>query len=107
MFSVSTDLVSVTEIARMLGVSRQRVNQLIQAYEDFPEPEADLAIGRVWSRSAVQAWEDSHPRRSGRRVAESKTVPTQSGTGGSLVEAEASEADHKRPRPRTGGQRPA
>ena len=96
---MSTDLVSVTEIARMLGVSRQRVNQLIQAYEDFPEPEADLAIGRVWSRSAVQAWEDSHPRRSGRRVAESKTVPTQSETSGAL--AEASEAEHKRPRPRT------
>ena len=61
------DLVSATEIAEMLGVSRQRVNQLIQAYTDFPEPEADLAIGRVWLRSAVQSWADSHPRTPGRR----------------------------------------
>jgi predicted DNA-binding transcriptional regulator AlpA len=104
MFSVSSDLVSVTEIARMFGVSRQRVNQLIQAYEDFPKPEADLAIGRVWSRSAVQAWEDAHPRRSGRRIVESTTVIAQSGP---LPEAGANKADLKRPRRRTGGQEPA
>lgn len=61
------NLVSVTEIAEMLGVSRQRVNQLIHAYADFPEAEADLAIGRVWLRSAVQSWADSHPRTPGRR----------------------------------------
>jgi predicted DNA-binding transcriptional regulator AlpA len=60
------DLVSVTEIAEMLGISRQRVNQLIQAYEDFPPPEADLAIGRVWLRSAIEEWAKSHPRRAGR-----------------------------------------
>ena len=65
-----TDLVSVTEIAEMLGVSRQRVNQLVQAYDDFPAPEADLAIGRVWLRSAVEGWAESHPRKPGRRPAD-------------------------------------
>ena len=90
-----TELVSVTEIARMLGVSRQRVNQLIQAYGDFPKPEAELAIGRVWLRSAVQAWDDTHPRPSGRRPVESTTAATQSKNAGSLRGAGAGEGDHK------------
>ncbi len=60
------ELVSVTEIAELLGVSRQRVNQLIQTYSDFPEPEANLAIGRVWRRAAIEAWIRTHPRRPGR-----------------------------------------
>ena len=63
---VRTDLVSVTEIAELLGVSRQRVNQLIRAYMDFPLPEAELAIGRVWLRSAVEEWNRSHLRTAGR-----------------------------------------
>lgn len=71
-----TDLVSVTEIAEMLGISRQRVNQLIQAYEDFPQPEADLAIGRVWLRSAVETWALSHPRKPGRPTSSRLGPPT-------------------------------
>jgi predicted DNA-binding transcriptional regulator AlpA len=63
---VPEDLVSVPEIAMMLGVSRQRVHQLIQAYEDFPEPVAELAVGRIWNRSDIEQWIASHPRRTGR-----------------------------------------
>jgi predicted DNA-binding transcriptional regulator AlpA len=59
-------LVSVPEIADMLGVSQQRVHQIIKAYSDFPLPEAELAIGRVWLRSGVEEWAGTHPRRSGR-----------------------------------------
>ncbi len=77
-----TDLVSVTEIAAMLGISRQRVNQLVQAYDDFPKPEADLAIGRVWLRSAVEAWVDSHPRRPGRRPISTLPTPAAQGDDG-------------------------
>ena len=65
LFDVPAELVSLTEIATMLGVSRQRVSQLIETYKDFPRPEADLAVGRVWLKSRVQAWADSHPRRPG------------------------------------------
>jgi len=72
------DLVSVTEIAEMLGVSRQRVNQLIEAYADFPAPEADLAIGRVWTRRSVESWADSHPRKPGRRPAKGATAAADS-----------------------------
>jgi predicted DNA-binding transcriptional regulator AlpA len=49
------DLVSTLEIAEMLGVTRQRVDQLHRT-EGFPEPAAELAIGRVWRRQDVEAW---------------------------------------------------
>lgn len=48
------------EIGRILGVSRQRVYQLMDAYDDFPEPLATLAVGRVWSRAAVEDWDRRH-----------------------------------------------
>lgn len=64
------DLVSVTEIAEILGVSRQRVNQLIDTYADFPTPEAELAIGRVWSREQIEEWDRTHPRKPGRPVSD-------------------------------------
>lgn len=48
-------LVGVTEIAQMLGVSRQRADQLSRT-EAFPAPQAELAAGRVWSREAVETW---------------------------------------------------
>jgi len=55
------DLVSRVEIAELLGISRQRVQQLTDR-PDFPPPVADLAIGKVWARSAVEQW----ARRTGR-----------------------------------------
>jgi predicted DNA-binding transcriptional regulator AlpA len=54
-YAPSVDLVSTPEIAVMLGVSRQRVDQLTRM-EGFPEPAAELAIGRVWERADVEAW---------------------------------------------------
>ena len=56
-------LVGMAEIAEMLGVSRQRVSQLIETYEDFPKPEVELSGGRVWSRTAIETWIASHPER--------------------------------------------
>jgi prophage regulatory protein len=54
-------LVGSAEIGRMLGVNRQRVQQLIKR-DDFPAPEAELAMGKVWKREAVEAWARSHGR---------------------------------------------
>ena len=54
-------LVGVAEIAQMLGVTRQRVNQLVRE-PDFPAPEAKLTAGRIWKRVDVEAW----ARRTGR-----------------------------------------
>ena len=48
-------LVGATEIAEILGVSRQRVHQLA-ASPDFPRPEVELSAGKVWSREAIERW---------------------------------------------------
>lgn len=65
---MTSHLVGMSEIARMLGVSRQRVAQIVEAYSDFPQPEVTLSSGRVWSTSSVKAWIDLHPvRKPGRR----------------------------------------
>jgi predicted DNA-binding transcriptional regulator AlpA len=56
-------LVGMAEIAEMLGVTRQRVGQLIESYDDFPKPEVELSGGRVWSRTAIETWIASHPER--------------------------------------------
>src|SRR5688572_7974468 len=64
------ELVGVAEIAELLGVSRPRAHQLIEAYDDFPKPVSDLSVGRVWARAAVELWVALHPdRRPGRPAA--------------------------------------
>ncbi len=69
-------LMGMAEIAEMLGVSRQRVAQLIETYDDFPKPEVELTGGRVWSRTAVETWISTHPDRGPGRAAESdETAP--------------------------------
>jgi len=45
----------------MLGVSRQRVQQLVSR-DGFPEPEAVLEMGKVWKRSNVEEWARSRGR---------------------------------------------
>ena len=64
---MDVELMAIPEIARLLGVSRQRASKIIQTYGDFPDPVADLSIGRVWRRHDVERWERTHPRRPGRR----------------------------------------
>lgn len=50
------------EIAKMLGVTRQSVDELSRTREDFPQPVVRLASGRIWKRKDVEAW----ARRTGR-----------------------------------------
>jgi predicted DNA-binding transcriptional regulator AlpA len=54
-------LVGSAEIGRMLGVSRQRVQQLISR-KDFPRPVVVLDMGKVWKRTEVSEWATSHGR---------------------------------------------
>lgn len=49
-------LVGVAEIASMLGISRQRVNEIVQTHSEFPRPEAELSAGRVWRRDVIEDW---------------------------------------------------
>jgi predicted DNA-binding transcriptional regulator AlpA len=65
--TMKDDLVAIPEIAEILGVTRQRASKIIQSYDDFPTPAAELSIGRVWQRADVESWARSHPRRPGRR----------------------------------------
>lgn len=49
------EFVGVHELTTILGVSRQRVDQL--AHQDgFPEPVARLKVGRIWRTTDVVAW---------------------------------------------------
>ena len=49
------NLAGTTEIAAMLGVSKQRASQIIQQ-PNFPKPVDVLARGGVWRRSDVERW---------------------------------------------------
>jgi predicted DNA-binding transcriptional regulator AlpA len=53
---MTIDLVGVAEIAEMLGVSRQRVHQIIREDEAFPHAVAELSAGKIWQRSDVERW---------------------------------------------------
>ncbi len=50
-----TRLVGVREISKLLGVSRQRADQVVRT-KGFPDPVAELAGGRIWERSGVVKW---------------------------------------------------
>lgn len=43
------------EIAKRLGLSRQRVQQLAER-DDWPEPFDELSMGRVWLISDIEEW---------------------------------------------------
>jgi predicted DNA-binding transcriptional regulator AlpA len=49
-------LVGMTEIADLLGLTRQRVHQLVQTDPTFPKPEAELVGGRIWKRVDIERW---------------------------------------------------
>jgi predicted DNA-binding transcriptional regulator AlpA len=60
---VTEHLVGAAEVARILGVSRQRVAQLVASAPAFPRAEVELAGGRVWSLREIEAWAAAHPDR--------------------------------------------
>lgn len=55
------DLVGVAEIAALLGVSKQRADQLTRTAA-FPKPVSELASGRIWRRRDVERWIEKHRR---------------------------------------------
>lgn len=52
----------VSEVAEVLGLSRQRVAQL-RNRPDFPDPVAEIASGPIWDLDAVAGWLGSGVRR--------------------------------------------
>lgn len=59
MFAVMHHLMGAAEIADRLGVSRQRVQQLVKR-DDFPVPVHVLAMGKVWASADVERWIAAH-----------------------------------------------
>lgn len=56
---VPDDLLAISGVAKLLGVSKQRADQLSRE-RGFPDPAADIDTGgrvfRAWSRDEVEAW---------------------------------------------------
>lgn len=52
------DLIGLSEVAEMFGVSRQVVANWRSRYADFPGPLAELKGGPVWQRRDMVAWAD-------------------------------------------------
>ena len=50
------ELGGVREVARWLGISRQRVYQLVVTDPRFPEPVAELEMGRIWRMADIDKW---------------------------------------------------
>jgi predicted DNA-binding transcriptional regulator AlpA len=59
MLAAMHHLMGAAEIADRLGVSRQRVQQLVSS-PDFPAPESSLRMGKVWRTEDVEAWIEKH-----------------------------------------------
>jgi predicted DNA-binding transcriptional regulator AlpA len=62
---IPSELVGISEIAAILGVSRQRAHALVRR-SDFPEPIARLASGSVWTRPSIDLFVESWKRKPGR-----------------------------------------
>jgi predicted DNA-binding transcriptional regulator AlpA len=60
------ELAGLAEAATILGVSKQRVIELIGSDSQFPRPVAILACGRIYLRSAVEQYGRARNRRGGR-----------------------------------------
>jgi predicted DNA-binding transcriptional regulator AlpA len=51
------DLMSVTDISRLLGMTRAGADKLVKRDATFPKPVAVLTgRTRVWEREAVERW---------------------------------------------------
>jgi prophage regulatory protein len=60
--SVGKYLMGAGEIGERLGVSRQRVQQLI-ASPNFPDPYEELQMGKIWLIEDVEAWIRDHRKK--------------------------------------------
>jgi len=63
--SNAPDLVGVSELARLLKVSKQRISKISSAAE-FPKPIAKLAAGPIWRKIAIARFTEGWERRPGR-----------------------------------------
>lgn len=55
------EFLGASDVARVLGISRQRVYQLL-AGQDFPQPVASPRRGQLWSSDDLRDWAVAHGR---------------------------------------------
>jgi hypothetical protein len=60
------ELVGHKETAAILGVSKQRLDELLRTHPEFPRPVVQLAAGPIWIRSGIKRFLETWPRRAGR-----------------------------------------
>lgn len=63
---VVPELIGVTEVSELLGITRQRLHDLRRLPGRFPTPSSELSSGPVWTRSAIEAYSAAWNRRPGR-----------------------------------------
>lgn len=57
------ELIGVMELAKMLGVTRQRASELARTDSGFPRPMTFLASGPVWDKATIMRYVDRWERR--------------------------------------------
>lgn len=93
------DLVSVTGVGALLGLSRQRVHTVLRTDPTFPPPVAgDSGSGPLFLVSAVRAWDQLRPPR-GRQSTQGKTDRARQATGliEDQVERRRADPQHRDP----------
>jgi hypothetical protein len=65
---IDDDLVTTGQLGALLGVTHQRVAEMIRRAGDFPKPDVTLPNGtRLWYKNVALNWFLEHPRRAYRR----------------------------------------
>lgn len=82
------ELLAATDVAELLGVTRQRVHQLHKARGDFPAPYVRLGSGPVWTRPAIEAFNTGWSRKGGRPVRSDQRAIDLRGAGNAKGETE-------------------
>lgn len=70
------ELASAADAAEILDVTRQRVHQLLKGNARFPAPIARVASGPLWTRAAIEWFNSTWERKSGRPPASTKDSPS-------------------------------
>jgi predicted DNA-binding transcriptional regulator AlpA len=64
--SDTPELLAATDVAALLGISRQRVHQLHTDKAEFPAPYVELGSGPVWTRPSIEHFNRVWTRKPGR-----------------------------------------
>lgn len=68
-------LASAADAAAILGVSRQRIHQLLGSNSAFPQPVARVAAGPLWTRNAIEWFDSVWVRKAGRPARQRTSSP--------------------------------